>query len=99
PEIAGVTLAARYVSAPGPGVIGGDWYAVVPPGGRRVGLAIGDVAGHGVACLAAMAEARFALRALARDQVEPAEVLRELNEHLLVYGAEPLITAVYGVLD
>ena len=69
PSVPGVTVAARYVATRSD--IGGDWYAVVPLPGGRLGLGIGDVAGHGLAAVADMAGARFSLRALAMDELDP----------------------------
>ena len=75
PSVANVTLAIRYVAAAGPTFVGGDWYAAVPLADGRLGLAIGDVAGHGLPAVADMADARFSLRALALDEQDPAVVL------------------------
>src|SRR5205823_4108766 len=48
PEIPGLGLAARYVPATTDMEVGGDWYDVVQLPGGRIGIAIGDVAGHGL---------------------------------------------------
>ena len=100
PRVPGVSVAARYRAAAGPMVVGGDWYAVVPLPGGRVGLAIGDVAGHGLPAVADMADARFSLRALALGEPAPERVLARLNEVMQLFeDADTLITALYGVLD
>jgi PAS domain S-box-containing protein len=99
PSVPGVSVAARYVSASGPVVIGGDWYAVIPLPGGRLGLAIGDVAGHGLPAVAAMADARFSVRALALTEPRPHALLTRLDEVVRVFDDETLVTALYGVLD
>jgi hypothetical protein len=42
-----MALAARYVPAGADMAVGGDWYDVVELPSGHIGLAIGDVAGHG----------------------------------------------------
>ena len=61
PEIPGVTLAARYVPATADMEVGGDWYDVVPLPDGHLGLAIGDVAGHGLRAASTMGQLRMAL--------------------------------------
>ena len=46
PELVGASVSAHYL--PAKDEVGGDWYDVIELGAGRVGLAIGDVAGHGV---------------------------------------------------
>jgi PAS domain S-box-containing protein len=99
PTVPGVSVAARYVPASGPAEIGGDWYAVVPLEGRSLGLAIGDVAGHGLGAVADMADARFSARALALTEPAPERVLDRLDEVVRVFDDNVLITALYGVID
>jgi PAS domain S-box-containing protein len=99
PTVPGVSIAARYVAASGPAVVGGDWYAVVPLSGRSLGVAIGDVAGHGLAAVAHMADARFSIRALALTEGAPEQVLARLDDVVRVFDEGTLVTALYGILD
>jgi serine phosphatase RsbU (regulator of sigma subunit) len=99
PSVPGISVAARYVPASGAAGVGGDWYAVIPLDGRELGLAIGDVAGHGLPAVADMADARFSVRALALNERRPHRVLERLDEVMRVFGADTLVTALYGVLD
>ena len=72
PEVPGTTIGVRYIPARSDAGVGGDWYAVLPLTDGRLGVAIGDVAGHGLDAVADMAAARFSLRALAlTDPVAP----------------------------
>jgi serine phosphatase RsbU (regulator of sigma subunit) len=45
--------------------VGGDWYDVVELPSGHIGLAIGDVAGHGPRAASTMGQLRMALRAYA----------------------------------
>ncbi len=99
PGIRGATVAARYLAASDGAAVGGDWYAVVPLPRERLGLAIGDVAGHGLDAVADMAAVRFSLRALALVDPTPDRVLEGLNQVVNVFESGTMITALYGVLD
>jgi PAS domain S-box-containing protein len=98
PRVDGIEFAARYEAAPG-SAIGGDWYAFVPLRGGRLGVAIGDVAGHGLAAVAEMAHVRFSLRSLSYLHDDPTEVLAELSELVRVFSPDTMVTALYGTLD
>jgi hypothetical protein len=53
---------ARYLPANG-GIVGGDWYDVIPLPPDRIAIVVGDVAGSGVYAAAMMGRLRTALRA------------------------------------
>ena len=89
---------ARYEAAPG-SAIGGDWYAFVPLRGDRLGIAIGDVAGHGLSAVAEMAHVRFSLRSLSYLHDDPSDVLSQLSELVRVFSPDTMVTALYGTLD
>jgi GAF domain-containing protein/anti-sigma regulatory factor (Ser/Thr protein kinase) len=97
PEIVGVDVAARYL--PARDEVGGDWYDVIELPGGLVGLAIGDVAGHGVRAAALMGQLRVALRAYALDGYPPAETLKRLDRLLHTIRGEGMATATYALLD
>ncbi len=99
PTVAGARVAARYLAAEANVDVGGDWYAILPLSDHELGIAIGDVAGHGLAAVADMASARFSLRALGLAGAPPAEVLSRLNQVVQVFDPDTIITALYGVLD
>ena len=71
----------------------------MPLPGGRLGLGIGDVAGHGLAAVADMAGARFSLRALAMDEMDPQRVITRLNHAVQLFEDDTLITALYGIVD
>jgi PAS domain S-box-containing protein len=98
PQVDGVEFAARYEAAPG-SAIGGDWYAFVPLRDGRLGVAIGDVAGHGLSAVAEMAHIRFSLRSLSYLHDDPAQVMAQLSELVRVFSPDTMVTALYGTLD
>ncbi|HJP65100.1 MAG TPA: SpoIIE family protein phosphatase, partial [Actinomycetota bacterium] len=99
PEIPGIGLAARYVPAAGDVEVGGDWYDVLQLPDGRVGVAIGDVAGHGLRAAATMGQVRMALRAYALEEDDPAGVLDRVNELIRTLPSGEMATAIYLVFD
>ncbi len=79
PRLAGVDLAGAVFPA-GHGC--GDYFDFVDMAEGSVGIAIGDVAGHGVGPALLMAEARAYLRSIARTHSDPCDVLGEVNATL-----------------
>ena len=59
--------------------VGGDWHQIVPLPDGDLLLAVGDVAGHGLAAAATMAQLRHALAGLALLTPSPAAILTALN--------------------
>ena len=79
---------------------GGDYYDYVRLPGGRLGLAIGDVSGHGIGPALLMANARSALRALLQVDESPGDVLGRLNDVLVADMLEDhFMTMFVGVLD
>jgi PAS domain S-box-containing protein len=99
PEIPGVTLAARYVPATREAEVGGDWYDVVPLPDGRLGVAIGDVAGHGLRAASTMGQLRMALRAYAIESESPGEVIARMQQLVRALGVPDMATVVYLVFD
>jgi len=73
----GLDIAARYISAR---ELGGDLYDFLRYGAHQLGIALGDVSGKGTAAALYGAVAIGILRSLAPRKLQPAEVLRELNQ-------------------
>jgi len=83
---------------------GGDYYdfiELVDLGAGRLGVAVGDVTGHGIGAALLMASARGVLRSHAgRHGADLAELFRALNVHLVRdTGESRFMTLFYGVLD
>ncbi|MBE1579907.1 PP2C family protein-serine/threonine phosphatase [Amycolatopsis roodepoortensis] len=95
PAVSGMRFAARYVPGTEPGV-GGDWYDLFPLPDGRLGIVMGDVAGHGLNAAVIMGRLRSALRAYALESVDPAEVLSKLDRKVQHFEPGALATVVYG---
>jgi len=84
PVAAGLDIACRYLpgnaSTGRPSEVGGDWFDVIELPGHRTALVVGDVMGRGLRAAVAMGELRTAVRTLAQLDLEPAEVLSQLDE-------------------
>jgi anti-sigma regulatory factor (Ser/Thr protein kinase)/putative methionine-R-sulfoxide reductase with GAF domain len=97
PNLVGIDSATRYL--PARDEVGGDWYDVIELPGGHVGLAIGDVAGHGLRAAALMGQLRAALRAYALDGNAPADTLKRLDRMLQTISGRGMATAGYAVVD
>jgi GAF domain-containing protein/anti-sigma regulatory factor (Ser/Thr protein kinase) len=97
PDVFGVSVAARYL--PARDEVGGDWYDVIELARGRLGIAIGDVVGHGIRAAALMGQLRTALRAYALDRESPAEVLEGVDRYIQGIGGYAMATAAYAVFD
>ncbi len=98
PDRPGLELAYRYEPAEGPSQVGGDWFDVISLSGDRTALVVGDVMGSGINAAATMGQVRTATRTLAELDLDPAAVLRHLDE--ITTGLEHgIATCVYAVHD
>jgi serine phosphatase RsbU (regulator of sigma subunit)/anti-sigma regulatory factor (Ser/Thr protein kinase) len=97
PDVAGLDVAARYL--PSLDEVGGDWYDVIELPGSLIGLAIGDVAGHGVRAAALMGQLRTGLRAYALEGQPPGETLKRLDRLLQSISGRGMATAAYGLFS
>ncbi|MFI2262648.1 SpoIIE family protein phosphatase [Streptomyces tubercidicus] len=109
-----VDLAYRYLPSDERGGVGGDWFDVIGLSGTRVGLVVGDVVGHGLQAAATMGRLRTTVRALARLDLAPDELLVRLDdlveqtaeEQAATVGSDPGtddvatgVTCLYAVYD
>ncbi|ACZ91369.1 PP2C family protein-serine/threonine phosphatase [Streptosporangium roseum] len=90
----GLRVAARYQPAETAAYLGGDWYQAIGLDDGDVLLAVGDVAGNGLAAASAMAKLRHAITALAFAHHDPAEILTVLNRLLCKLRPDVLATAL-----
>jgi anti-sigma regulatory factor (Ser/Thr protein kinase)/putative methionine-R-sulfoxide reductase with GAF domain len=97
PDLHGLELAVRYI--PAKDDVGGDWYEVMLLPNGRVGVAIGDVVGHGVRAAALMVQMRAVLRSAALGSASPATVLAQLDRYVQDAHPAGLATVLYAVLD
>ncbi|MGW0931909.1 ATP-binding SpoIIE family protein phosphatase [Streptomyces sp. NPDC002644] len=92
-------IAATYHPGGTEAAVGGDWYDVITLGGGRTALVIGDVMGRGVRAAAVMGQLRTAVRAYARLDLPPHEVLQLLDGLASEIDANQIATCVYAVHD
>jgi anti-sigma regulatory factor (Ser/Thr protein kinase) len=96
-DVIGVTTAARYL--PAADDVGGDWYDVFELARGRLGVAIGDVVGHGVRAAALMGQLRTALHAYAMQDYGPARTLELVDRYVQSMPDYAMATAAYAVLE
>ncbi len=97
--ISGLEVGTCYRQAGTTWVMGGDWYdALALPGGRAY-LAIGDVAGHGIAAAEDMTQIRNAGRALAIAGYQPARLLAELRRITATVTAGQFATMAVALVE
>ncbi|CAM5638178.1 hypothetical protein SAVIM338S_06201 [Streptomyces avidinii] len=95
----GLEVSHRYLPASDVNEVGGDWYDVLALAGGKAALLIGDVMGHGIAAAAVMGRLAASVRALARLDLPPVRLLRQL-EAVLGDLADPMLaTFLYVVCD
>lgn len=99
PSLPGTALAARYLPGEGDVGVGGDWYDVIPLSPDRLGLVIGDVAGHGIGSAALMTQLRNTLRAYALEHDSPAAVLDRLDSLVERLESRAMATLIYLIYD
>ncbi|MET9366516.1 SpoIIE family protein phosphatase [Streptomyces griseoflavus] len=98
PALAYLPSAHRYLaSVQDPGV-GGDWFDIIPLGGHRTGVIIGDVMGRGLEAAAVMGQLRAASHALARTGATPSGLMTSLDAFVGDL-ADQLVTCLYLIVD
>ncbi|HXW44242.1 MAG TPA: PP2C family protein-serine/threonine phosphatase [Streptosporangiaceae bacterium] len=98
-DLPGLRAVVRYLPASSASRVGGDWYITAELPGDKVLLAIGDVAGHGLAAAAGMARLRGALAGLSITGFPPQQLVGWLNDLALHVGLEHTASVVAGYFD
>jgi PAS domain S-box-containing protein len=93
PVQSAVEVATRYLPAHSGVAVGGDWFDVIRLSGSRVGMVVGDVAGHGIHAAATMGRLRTAVQTLADIDLEPEELLTRLDDVVTRLGTEQDLSA------
>ena len=97
PKLPGVVVASHYRAAT---EIGGDYFDFIPLAGGKLGLAFGDVAGHGLTSGIVMAMAKSALLVQTGHDPSPVRVMEVLNETVRKTAPKRmLMTFFFGNLD
>jgi serine phosphatase RsbU (regulator of sigma subunit)/anti-sigma regulatory factor (Ser/Thr protein kinase) len=98
PRLPGLSMAAWYLPAAQESAVGGDWYDVIQLGHRRLGLTIGDVAGHGLAAATYMGQLRSAVRAYALVIERPADLIEKVSRFADEEKSR-MATVIYATLN
>jgi sigma-B regulation protein RsbU (phosphoserine phosphatase) len=96
PRIDGLDLASRYVPAT---EVAGDFYEFLPGEGRRLGILVADVSGHGVPAALVASMLNVAVAAQGIHAASPGRVLSEINAIFHGKLKNQFITALYVHLD
>lgn len=78
--------------------VGGDWYDVIRLDGDRLGLAVGDVCGHGLTAAADMGLLRQSFRVLVRAGTDPVAAMAATNL-VALHDLETTATLAYVELE
>ena len=84
---------------PAEGVLAGDWYEALTLPGGRVGLCVGDVAGHGATSAIVALRARDLAIAGLKLGSSPAEALKLISESLSDDHDETFVTCFAAVIE
>ena len=96
PKIPGCDLSLEWIPA---GDVSGDYVDLISLGENRLGVAVGDVAGKGVAAALLMSNLQAMMRALAPDAA-PADLITRVNRTVAAnVTSNRFITLFYGVLE
>jgi sigma-B regulation protein RsbU (phosphoserine phosphatase) len=96
PRIDGLDLAFRYLPA---AEVAGDFYEFLPGEGRRLGILVADVSGHGVPAALVASMLKVAVAAQAAHVASPGRLLSEINGIFHGKLKNQFITALYVYLD
>ncbi|MGW7100087.1 PAS domain S-box protein [Streptomyces sp. NPDC054838] len=97
-QVPGMPTASRYFPARQGAGVGGDWFDLIPLGGGRVGVMIGDVMGRGLEAAAVMGQLRSASHALAKTGMPPWQLMRALDA-VVSELPDQFVTCCYLVVD
>ncbi len=99
PRVPGVEFAHLYHSATAGAQVGGDFFDVMEVSPGRVGMAIGDVSGHGVGVSTFAMLVRSSMHVNALQAPSPHRVLSATNDVVLrsIFGG--YASAFFGLLD
>jgi sigma-B regulation protein RsbU (phosphoserine phosphatase) len=98
PKVAGYEFYARYQPAQ---AVGGDYYGFIPLPQGRWAVAVGDVAGKGMAAALLMAKLSSDTRFCFLSEADPAKALAKLNDQLFPFTSpmDRFVTLAVVILD
>ena len=96
PSVPGIAIAARYLPME---TVGGDFYGFHTPDGRKLGVYVSDVVGHGVpaALISSMVKITFELESC--NALKPHELLAQVHRKLYSRLESNFFTASYALID
>lgn len=98
PDVPGLELAGGSIPSAEHAVVGGDWYDALNLPDGSVGIVIGDVMGHDIAAVTAMAQLRTMVRSGAWLGASPARIVEMADELAKLSGITEMATLFYGRL-
>ncbi|MGH3995534.1 MAG: ATP-binding SpoIIE family protein phosphatase, partial [Pseudonocardiaceae bacterium] len=99
PTVLPAGFAVRYEPAISQLAVGGDWYDIVELGVDRVGVAVGDCVGHGLAAAAVMGQLRTACRTLLLQDHTAAQVLTAMDDVAALIPDALCTTLLCAIID
>ncbi|RMF57202.1 MAG: serine/threonine-protein phosphatase, partial [Calditrichaeota bacterium] len=79
---------------------GGDYFDIIRLSSKTVGIAIGDICGHGVPAALLSSTVQAAIRSQLEYTLSPAQVMQHLNRFLMESTAESVfVTLFLGILE
>ena len=97
PQVERVRLGSRYLPAER---LGGDFFDVVElDGGRKLGVLVADVCGHGITAAFITAMTKITFQSACQTTSDPATVLLHMNQELTANLANGFVTVFYGIYD
>ena len=98
PDVDGLRVSARYLPASSLLGLGGDWYDMYVLDDGRIGIVVGDVAGHGIDAIADMTEFRTTISTLLRTSVDLGRIPAMSTALLNDVGRSELRFATAGLM-
>ncbi len=98
-DAASLDIAAYYRAGVEGTQVGGDWYDVIELAAGRTALVLGDVMGRGVRAAAVMGQLRATVRAYARLDLPPDELLHLLDAAVQDISEDMIVTCIYAIYD
>lgn len=100
-ELPGIEYGRLYTSAtPEKAQVGGDFYDLFEVEHKKIGIVIGDVAGHGLEAAIMTALVKNTIKAYALEGDEPATLLAKTNEVILKSTrSTKFVSVFFGILD
>lgn len=98
-DLPGLEVAARYAAGTESMMVGGDWFDLTELSDGRIGIALGDIGGHGLEATTQMGRLRTSASTLALYTDSPSELLVRLDHYAQGRHSVEFATVSYAILD